>query len=538
MTRRDDSKSVPSQQDIQEAQAACTPPADAMESKSQGRGASRREFLTSTAAVGAGLFLAGRAFAQDAATGGAAAAPAAAAPVEGAAPAATAPAAAAPVAAEGAAAAAPAGAAVTPPAAGSVVVSPVSVRPLNVAQIGLGAQGQVLMDSMINIPGLHFKAYCDIWEYNRQVGRRYKKFGHNATGYIDFQEMLDKEKDLDAVVIATPDFMHHVHTIACLERGLHVYCEKEMSNSLENAKKMVEAQRATGKLLQIGHQRRSNPRYKYAIENMVLGEQLLGRRTHAYAQWNRAKSDDLGWPKKYEMDPKELEKYGYDSMHAFRNWRWFKKYAGGPIVDLGSHQIDIFSWVFECNPSAVTADGGVDFYTTHEWYDNVMAIFEFPTKQGTARAFYQVLTTTSNGSFHEVFMGTEGTLKIAEIPALGNQLLCETTAPDDVKARWASLGKQSKLIPPPKAAPPLQASKDIKIDARVTKPPEAYTIPVTMTKMAHTPHLENFFDAIRNGTPLNCPAELGYETAVMVLKVNEAVAARQKIEFKPEEFKV
>ena len=401
MTRRDDSKSVPSQQAIQEAQAACTPPADTIESKSQGRGASRREFLTSTAAVGAGLFVAGRVLAQDAAK----AAPAAAAPAEGAA---TAPAA-APAAAEGAAAA-PAAAAGTPPAAGPAILPAASARSLNVAQIGIGAQGQVLMDSMIHIPGLRFKAVCDIWPCNLQIGsRRYKKYGHNATPYVDYQEMLANEKDLDAVVIATPDFMHHVHAIACLEAGLNVYCEKEMSNSLENAKKMVEAQRATGKLLQIGHQRRSNPRYKYAIEKMVLGEQLLGRRTHAYAQWNRAKSEDLGWPKKDEIDPKVLEKYGYDSMHAFRNWRWFKKYGGGPIVDLGSHQIDIFSWVFECNPSAVTADGGIDFYTTHEWYDNVMATFEFKTKQGTARAFYQVLTTTSNGSFHEVFMGTEGT---------------------------------------------------------------------------------------------------------------------------------
>ena len=77
--------------------------------------------------------------------------------------------------------------------------------------------------------------------------------------------MLDKEKQLDAVIIATPDFWHAQHTIDCLKAGKHVYCEKEMSNTLEGARSMVLAQRETGKLLQIGHQRRSNPRYLHCL---------------------------------------------------------------------------------------------------------------------------------------------------------------------------------------------------------------------------------------------------------------------------------
>jgi len=73
--------------------------------------------------------------------------------------------------------------------------------------------------------------------------------------------MLDKEQDLDAVIVATPDFWHSPHTVACLEAGLHVYCEKAMSNTLDGARKMVLAARKTKRLLQIGHQRRSNPKY-------------------------------------------------------------------------------------------------------------------------------------------------------------------------------------------------------------------------------------------------------------------------------------
>ena len=75
------------------------------------------------------------------------------------------------------------------------------------------------------------------------------------------------------------------------------------------------------------------------------------------------------------------------------------------------------------------------------------------------------------------------------------------------------------------------------LDVRESPKPPSYEIPVTMEgKPYHQPHLENFFDAIRGKAKLNCPAEIGYETAVTVLKVNEAVAAARKLEFKPEDF--
>ncbi len=231
---------------------------------------------------------------------------------------------------------------------------------LNVGIIGCGEQGRVLITSALPIPGIKFRAVCDIWEYSQQYAKGYlKKNGHNVNVYEDYREMIAKEKGLDAVIVATPDWMHAEIANAWLETGKHVYCEKEMSNSLEKARSMVLTQRKTGKLLQIGHQRRSNPRYIHAIDRLIREANLLGRVTHAYAQWNRSIADALGWPKKYAMDQAKLDKYGYVSMEQFRNWRWFKKYGGGPIVDLGSHQIDLFSWIWGCNPSAIVAMGGV-----------------------------------------------------------------------------------------------------------------------------------------------------------------------------------
>ena len=257
------------------------------------------------------------------------------------------------------ASAAGAGLAVAPATAGQ----PKAARTddLNIAVIGVGSQGRILIDSILKIPGIRFKAICDIWSYGQQYGSNYlKKNGHEVNVYEEYREMLAAEKDLDAVVVATPDWMHAEHSVACMEAGLHVYCEKEMSNLLEEAKEMVLAARRTGKLLQIGRQRRSNPRYIHAIDNLIRKEKLLGRITQAYGQWNRPKSGDLGWPRKHEMSTSFLEKYGYASMREFRNWRWYSKYGGGPVADLGSDQIDVFGWVFGVAPKSVMAAGGVD----------------------------------------------------------------------------------------------------------------------------------------------------------------------------------
>jgi predicted dehydrogenase len=410
--------------------------------------------------------------------------------------------------------------------------SPAAAETVNVAVIGAGVQGRVLIESCLRIPGIQIKAICDIWEYSQKYAQGYlKKYGHIVNVYEDYREMLDKEKGLDAAIVATPDWTHAEHTNACLEAGLHVYCEKEMSNSLARAQTMLQTSRRTGKLLQIGHQRRSNPRYRHAIDLLIREKKLLGRVSQAYAQWNRAKSDMLGWPKKYVIDPVKLNEYGYGSMLEFRNWRWFKKYSGGPIVDLGSHQIDLYSWVFGVSPSTVMASGGIDYYKNREWYDNVLVIYEYDTEEGKARALYQVRTTTKHGGFYETFMGDNGSLVISEVPQRGNWAIREAHAPE-----WDSLAKEGLLR---SETPPIQKidTKNIFLDVRVTAETGRWPLPVELAKPAHQPHLENFFKAITHGIPLTCPAEVGYETAVAVLTVNKAVSSRRLVRFRPDQFR-
>ena len=409
---------------------------------------------------------------------------------------------------------------------------------INVALLGVGEQGQVLMSACLKIPGIRIRAVCDIWTaYNqKRVSRMLKKYRHGHNTYMDHKEMLDKERDLDAVIIATPDFWHAEHTIDCLNAGLHVYCEKEMSNTLEGARKMALATKKTRKLLQIGHQRRSNPRYIFCFEKLIKGARLLGQITAVNGQWNRRVSEPLGWPKNSPIDQITLKKYGYASMEQFRNWRWYKGLGGGPIVDLGSHQIDIYNWFLEANPKSVIASGRTNFYDrrTHEWYDTVMAVYEYEANQGAVTAFYQTISTNSSNGYYENFMGVEGSLVITERPVSR----CGVYREDGIaEAKWDKWVKKGYL----KKTEGLNQteSEDTVGEVRPPSPkPAKYDMLVEVDKPFHQSHLENFFDSIRGKAVLNCPAEVGYQTAVAVLKVNEAVQAGRKLEFKPDEFAV
>ena len=406
------------------------------------------------------------------------------------------------------------------------------VDDINVALLGAGAQGQVLMNACLKIPGIRFKAVCDIWkEYNqKRVYRLLGKYGHKLNAYEDYREMLANEKDLDAVIVATPDFWHAEHATACLEAGLNVYCEKEMSNTLEGAKQVVRAAKKSGKLLQVGHQRRSNPRYIHCYEKLIKEAKILGHITTINGQWNRAVQPDLGWPEKYAIPQPRLEQYGFQSMAQFRNWRWYKGFGGGPIVDLGSHQIDIFSWFLDAVPSSVMASGGTDYYDsqTHEWYDTVMAMFEYDTPKGLVRAFYQTITTNSNMGYFENFMGDQGTLQISESAGRAG-IYREQSAP-----LWDKWVDKSFLNAP--AEEKIPNVNGAVLDVRETVVPPKYELPVTFNDPYHKPHLENFFNSIRGKDTLNCPAEVGYETAVVVLKVNEAVEKASLVKYDRNEF--
>jgi len=405
---------------------------------------------------------------------------------------------------------------------------------LNVAVIGAGIQGRALVNAAVAIPNLRFCAICDVWGYSRRVaGYFLKRYKHEPNEYTDYQEMLAKEKDLDAVIVATPDFLHAEHTNACLRAGLHVYCERAMSNSLDAAKSMVETARETAKLLQIGYQRRSNPRYQHVREKLLGKAKLLGRITQARGQWSQPAREDIGWPKRFAIPDEELKRYGYDSMHQFRNWRFYKRTGGGPFADYGAHHVDAVNWLLNANPKSVLAAGGIDYYDTREWYDNVTAIVEYATPDGTVRGTLQVLTATSGDGIHSFqhVMGDDGSIRMSENPKW-TAIFREAHAPD--WDQWVSEGYLKRPEGSDRSKPATSEEEHVRETGGLVQ----LELPVVLDKPVHQPHLANFFDAIRGKATLTCPADEAYRTEVVVRNVNEAIAAGKAVAIEPADFDV
>ncbi|MBN2163147.1 MAG: Gfo/Idh/MocA family oxidoreductase [Pontiellaceae bacterium] len=410
---------------------------------------------------------------------------------------------------------------------------------LRIGFIGCGKQHEVLFNAMQNIQGLHYTAACDIMK-NRvgaTASRIKSRFGYMPNRYLDAEEMLSKEKDLDAVFVATPDFWHAPHTIMALEAGCHVYCEKMMSNTLEGARSMVKAMDASGKLCQIGHQRRSNPRYRFTLNELIRKEQLCGQIININGQWNRAvgSSQDISVKPSILPDEQTLLKYGFGAgtsaklsldqlRQRFLNWRTYKALSGGPISDLGAHQIDVFNWFLGVQPKSVMASGGRDYFRDREHFDNVMCVFEYDTPQGGVRAFYQVLTTTSaGGGYYESFMGTEGTIEISERSAFTN-LYRESGAVKD----WDALVRRGLLR---KTAAVSATGESDAIRAYESAPPDRYDLPGDLNKPPHQPHIENFLAAVRGQEKLTCDARHALESEAPIYWVNPAAENREIIHF-------
>lgn len=429
---------------------------------------------------------------------------------------------------------------------------------LNVAIVGFGKQGLVLFEAMQNIPGIRFQAVCDIWDQsrNRGISRIRQRQGEAPKAYVDIDEMLATEKGLDCAIVATPDFWHSPHTVKCLEAGLHVYCEKMMAHTIDAAREMVRAMERTGKLCQIGHQRRSNPRYKFTLDHLINNHKICGQITSVNGQWNRSLSSSMDISINPRILPSQevLQRYGFKDAHQFANWRTYRDLSGGPISDLGAHQIDIYNWFLGVTPKRVYAtagnpvfNGSSEKFVKREHFDNVMCLFDYDTPQGEVSAFYQVLTTTGAGrGFYETFMGTEGSITISEIAA--NSAIYREGGNEWTADKWKDLVSRGFLK---RASAPAAPAEDAEgaVASYASAPAEAYELPGSMPTMAgsdgraipkpaHCPHLENFFAAVRGQESLNCDARHAFESEAPIFWVNPSALAKEPITFTPEHLTV
>ncbi len=387
-----------------------------------------------------------------------------------------------------------------------------SDRLIRVGIIGPGNQGRKkLMANAVRIPGVKFTAVCDIQSSNLEAGLEVA--GEGAKGYEDYREMLDKE-DFEACIIAVPLNMHAPLAIAALQAGKHVFCEKQMGRTIEACKDMLRAQRASGKLLQIGHQRRYNPTYHHALKLMKQG--VLGEITHIRALWHRNGS----WRRRVPNDHPELER--------LINWRLYEESSAGLMGELGSHQLDVCNWFLDSTPLAVTGFGGLDYWKDgREVYDNVNCVFEYPNG---VRITYTSITTNAYDDYYEQIMGTEGTLILTHEDE--GLLFRERRAE---KLLWEKMAHKEEVGG--KQAIVLDASATPKKKGEARGPGEALGEKGEQEDPYYL-ELFDFFRCIREGGEIFCDGEVGLRSAATCLLANEAMEKRQVIEFNEEHFAV
>ena len=278
--------------------------------------------------------------------------------------------------------------------------------------IGTGGRGQYLLRHLNTLDGCRCVAVCDIYQPNMEAAIKISR--DKPKGYLDYRELLART-DVDAVIIAVPLYLHFPITRDALLAGKHVFCEKSLVFKPEE----VHALRALAKehpkqVLQVGLQRRYSKFYQTAKQMIEKG--LLGKVTHVYAQWHR----NPGWRMRKAPDPKRQREW---------NWRLFREFSGGLTAELGSHQIDVASWMFGAEPEFVVGVGGLDTHKDgRDVYDNIQLIFTYP---GGRKLMYSAISTNKHlplfqgtrTEFGEMIMGTEGTIEITvgtdEEPAIG-----------------------------------------------------------------------------------------------------------------------
>lgn len=245
------------------------------------------------------------------------------------------------------------------------------------AHIGLGGQGTSNLNAFLG-KGVTPAAICDV--DSERLAKAVKMVtgkGHACEGYRDYRKLLER-KDIDAVVISTPDHWHALPTIHACQSGKDVYCEKPLSLTVPEGRRMVDAARANKRIVQTGSQQRSDERFRRACEYVRSGR--LGKLSEVQValpncNFSGPPIPDSDPPAELDYDlwlgPAPQRPYNQKRVHY--NFRFFWDYSGGQMTNFGAHHIDIAQWALGMDDSGpVSVEGTAEFHPEN-WYEVTMA---------------------------------------------------------------------------------------------------------------------------------------------------------------------
>jgi predicted dehydrogenase len=290
---------------------------------------------------------------------------------------------------------------------------------INVGLIGVNGMGWSDLTSFMKIPDINVAALCDV-DDNVLNFRKYElaKNGVQTKTYADYRKLLEN-KDLDVVIIGTPDHWHCLQMVEACQAGKDVYVEKPVGNSIEECNAMVAAQKKYNKAVQAGQWQRSMPHFVDALNFIKSGK--LGKirtvKAWAYQGWMRNIEVKPDGPVpagvNYDLWLGPAPKRAFNPNRYHFNFRWFWDYAGGLMTDWGVHLIDYALLGMDAKfPKSAVALGGKYAYPdgAHETPDTMATVYEFDGYN----MIWEQAQSISNGNYgkdHGIsYIGNNGTL--------------------------------------------------------------------------------------------------------------------------------
>lgn len=291
--------------------------------------------------------------------------------------------------------------------------------------IGAGDQGRYDLKDFMRTGQVDVIAVADPHQLN--LDQAVEMTEGKAKAFKDFRGVLDR-KDIDAVLIATPDHWHAIPMIAACAAGKDIYQEKPLSHTLYEGKKMIEAATAHNRVVQIGTQQRSGEHFQKAVELVQSGKIGKVCSVDTWIDWNT-------WPRVVDPFPDDnppawldwdlwlgpAPYHRYNPARCLQSFRWYWDYANGMATDWGTHLLDIALWGMGVDaPKTVCAMGGKYLLQDDtETPDTLNVIYEFPASPVSGKDFIVTFTSrftnqrgTEGHSNGIEFFGTEGTLLV------------------------------------------------------------------------------------------------------------------------------
>lgn len=366
--------------------------------------------------------------------------------------------------------------------------------------------------------GFEIVAVSDIWSRRRQEAVEYfkKNYNQDIKTFRNNDELYDS-KMCDAVIIATADFQHATHLTESVKAGLDAYCEKPFAETMADGKMALKAVKKSGKIVQIGSQRRSAPNYQAANEYIKSGK--FGPITMVEMSWN---VNQPGRWRRPELVAQCFEKdtdwkrflcnrpYEEWDPRKYLEYRLFWPYSSGIPGQWMSHQIDTVHWFTGLShPRSVAANGGIYWWKDGRTnFDTLTAVMDYGDDEG--KQGFQVLYTSrfhnSCGGTKEIYFSNGGTLNLANNSVTSEGGLRE----GDAKA----MGMEPNLL-------------DTFTLPSVTVETGANTGGDPMTSL----HMRNWMECVRSRKQPNAPAEAGYNHSIATIMCNAAVRTGEKATF-------